>query len=105
MERTVNIGKGERRFKTYTYTDKKGNKTILEIGDTIKYRGRKYKIVELTNKKTSRYTTRRAYLKPLDSKENRIGIIRKGKIDKLEETHSWGTNTWVKREWVYKMGK
>lgn len=101
----VNIGKGERRFKTYTYTDKKRNKTILKICDTTKYRGREYKIVELTNKKTSRYTTQCAYLKPLDSKENRIGIIRKGKIDKLDEICPWGSNTWVKRSWVYNIKK
>ena len=101
MKGEVVIGKGERRFKTYTYTDNDGNKTILARGDIITYRSRKYKIVEITREQSWHRPTRRAYLEPLDSDSKRIGIIKKGKIVELEQSYMGVGKGKYYNDWVY----
>lgn len=105
MKGEVVIGKRERRFKTYTYTDNDGKKTILARGDIVTYRGRKYRIVEITQEQSWRSPTRRAYLEPLDSDSRRIGIIKKGKIVELEQSYMWGGNGTYYNDWVYQTWK
>jgi hypothetical protein len=70
----------------------------MNKGEIITYRGKKYKIDRITTQKIKYPSgvriTKRAYLSAYGwDGENRVGIIRKGRIDQLEKVQSWGSLT------------
>ena len=75
----------------------------MKVNDIISHRGKKYKVKKITKTK-SKYVKNmynlKAYLKPYGwDGENRIAVIKNGKVREFEKKHAWGYSGEYYKTW------